>query len=104
MTATERKWKPGDTLKRLEGWLSEEGALTGCRQVHHIEFDQNWKDAFRVVLRVPAEDEKGWIEYEGGGPAQPGGLELAIARALDSVPKEAGKPAPAIRAAVERHK
>lgn len=64
----------------LEAWISEEGILTGARFVDHIEYDPNWKGAFKVVL-------KEWIgkkqkRYVGEGPNKPGGLEIAIENAL----------------------
>ena len=40
-----------EALRQLEAWLSEEGIATGARFVNHIEYDCNWRGAFRVILR-----------------------------------------------------
>lgn len=67
-------------LQLLEAWLSEEGVETGARCVHHMEFDSNWSDGFRVVLLDKSTEPP--IEYVGGGPRMVGGLAIAIRDAL----------------------
>lgn len=67
-------------MKRLEEWLSQEGIATGARQVENVEYDSNWRGAFRVVL---IEDiGAGTLRFIGEGPSRIGGLEIAFADAL----------------------
>lgn len=66
--------------KELEAWMSAEGVLTGARQVKRMEFDSNWKGAFRVTLVEWLGDTA--TEFVGEGPCAIGGLGIAIKSAL----------------------
>ena len=82
-----------EALRQLEAWLSEEGIATGARFVNHIEYDCNWRGAFRVILREWR--DKKLFEWMREGTNNTGGLGEAVSCAVKAARETPGGYVPA---------